>query len=176
MSPDWSAKATPIPYAKLDDPQSLNLYSYVENNPLIHVDADGHCCDLEDVGNFLVGMTNAWKSDNVLGIGREEQNTAAGQIGAAVGDLGATAQGLYQVNVGLTAAAGGLLTEPESNVGGGCRRGCWGGGCCARCCNGCRRRNTCSDGTWVIYEYPRKRQDIERQGRQREVSSVWKAG
>src|SRR5271157_2753583 len=42
MSPDWSAKAEPVPYAKLDDPQSLNLYSYVRNNPLIHVDADGH--------------------------------------------------------------------------------------------------------------------------------------
>jgi hypothetical protein len=43
MSPDWSVKATPVPYAKLDNPQSLNLYAYVGNNPLIHIDADGHC-------------------------------------------------------------------------------------------------------------------------------------
>jgi RHS repeat-associated protein len=43
MSPDWSAKAEPVPYAKLDDPQSLNLYAYVRNNPLTRVDADGHC-------------------------------------------------------------------------------------------------------------------------------------
>ena len=43
MSPDWSAKAEPVPYAKLDDPQSLNLYSYVRNNPLSRADADGHC-------------------------------------------------------------------------------------------------------------------------------------
>lgn len=42
MSPDWSAKEEPVPYAKLDDPQTLNLYSYVQNNPLIRVDADGH--------------------------------------------------------------------------------------------------------------------------------------
>jgi RHS repeat-associated protein len=42
LSPDWSAKAEPVPYAKLDDPQSLNLYSYVRNNPLSRVDADGH--------------------------------------------------------------------------------------------------------------------------------------
>jgi RHS repeat-associated protein len=42
MSPDWSAKEDPIPYAKLDDPQSLNLYAYVRNNPLTRVDADGH--------------------------------------------------------------------------------------------------------------------------------------
>ena len=42
LSPDWSAKAEPVPYAKLDNPQSLNLYSYVGNNPLSRIDADGH--------------------------------------------------------------------------------------------------------------------------------------
>jgi RHS repeat-associated protein len=42
MSPDWSAKEEPVPYAKLDDPQSLNLYAYVQNNPLIRLDKDGH--------------------------------------------------------------------------------------------------------------------------------------
>ena len=42
MSPDWSAKEDPVPYAKLDDPQTLNLYSYVGNNPLVRADADGH--------------------------------------------------------------------------------------------------------------------------------------
>ena len=42
MSPDWSAKVMPVPYAKLDNPQSLNLYSYVWNNPLSRNDPDGH--------------------------------------------------------------------------------------------------------------------------------------
>ena len=42
MTPDWSAKVEPVPYAKLDDPQSLNLYAYVLNNPLALVDLDGH--------------------------------------------------------------------------------------------------------------------------------------
>jgi RHS repeat-associated protein len=43
MSPDWDAKEDdPVPYADLDDPQSLNLYSYVRNNPMDRVDADGH--------------------------------------------------------------------------------------------------------------------------------------
>jgi RHS repeat-associated protein len=41
-SPDWSAKAEPVPYAKLDNPQSLNLYAYVGNNPLVRFDKDGH--------------------------------------------------------------------------------------------------------------------------------------
>ena len=31
MSPDWSAKEEPIPYAKQDDPQTLNLYHLQEN-------------------------------------------------------------------------------------------------------------------------------------------------
>ena len=42
MSPDWAAQEEPVPYAQLDDPQSLNLYSYVRNNPLTRADADGH--------------------------------------------------------------------------------------------------------------------------------------
>jgi RHS repeat-associated protein len=41
--PDWSAKEEPVPYAKLEDPQSLNLYGYVRNNPLSRFDVDGHC-------------------------------------------------------------------------------------------------------------------------------------
>jgi RHS repeat-associated protein len=42
MSPDWSAKVEPVPYAKIADPQTLNLYSYVGNNPLSWTDRDGH--------------------------------------------------------------------------------------------------------------------------------------
>jgi RHS repeat-associated protein len=42
LSPDWSAKIEPVPYAKLDNPQSLNLYAYVGNNPLSRFDPDGH--------------------------------------------------------------------------------------------------------------------------------------
>ena len=43
LSPDWDAKSSdPVPYAKLDNPQSLNLYSYVGNNPMGKADPDGH--------------------------------------------------------------------------------------------------------------------------------------
>jgi RHS repeat-associated protein len=41
-SPDWSAKPEPVPYADLSNPQSLNLYGYVLNNPLSRIDPDGH--------------------------------------------------------------------------------------------------------------------------------------
>jgi hypothetical protein len=58
MSPDWAAKEEPVPYATFDDPQSLNLYSYVRNNPLTRVDADGHCpdaCVIEGGSALVVG-------------------------------------------------------------------------------------------------------------------------
>jgi RHS repeat-associated protein len=42
MSPDWAARPTSVPYAEFGDPQSLNLYSYVRNSPIVRVDADGH--------------------------------------------------------------------------------------------------------------------------------------
>ena len=43
MVPDWAAKPTAVPYAMFGNPQSLNLYGYVGNNPLFHFDPDGHC-------------------------------------------------------------------------------------------------------------------------------------
>lgn len=42
MSPDWAANATAVPYAQFGDPQTLNLYGYVRNNPLGTADLDGH--------------------------------------------------------------------------------------------------------------------------------------
>lgn len=42
MSPDWSAKVEPVPYAKMYNPQSLDLYSYTVNNPLAFIDPHGH--------------------------------------------------------------------------------------------------------------------------------------
>lgn len=41
-TPDWSERPQPIPYADLSNPQTLNLYSYVINNPLNRTDPLGH--------------------------------------------------------------------------------------------------------------------------------------
>jgi RHS repeat-associated protein len=42
MTPDWAARPTAVPYAVFGDPQSLNLYIYVRNDPVTTADADGH--------------------------------------------------------------------------------------------------------------------------------------
>jgi RHS repeat-associated protein len=42
MTPDWEAKPIDVPYANFGNPQSLNLYSYVQNNPTTIGDPDGH--------------------------------------------------------------------------------------------------------------------------------------
>ena len=45
LSPDWSDYFDPVPYANLENPQTLNLYSYVQNNPLSRTDRFGHADD-----------------------------------------------------------------------------------------------------------------------------------
>jgi RHS repeat-associated protein len=42
MSPDWAGMPATVPYAEFGDPQTLNLYGYVRNNPLITADLNGH--------------------------------------------------------------------------------------------------------------------------------------
>jgi RHS repeat-associated protein len=42
MTPDWAARPVSVPYAVFGDPQSLNLYGYVRNDPVSRADADGH--------------------------------------------------------------------------------------------------------------------------------------
>ncbi|HYL09951.1 MAG TPA: RHS repeat-associated core domain-containing protein [Candidatus Acidoferrales bacterium] len=42
LTPDWSASPSPVPYAKLTDPQSLNLYAMAGGNPETFADLDGH--------------------------------------------------------------------------------------------------------------------------------------
>ena len=65
MSPDRSAKEEPVPYAKLDDPQTLNLFGYVQNNPVSRFDNDGHDTILmvwaptnDSVGHSAIAVSN----------------------------------------------------------------------------------------------------------------------
>ena len=62
--PDSSQTPAAVPYGDLGTPQSLNLYTYVLNNPLSNVDFDGHSCTGNDAtstineGNYQVGSNS----------------------------------------------------------------------------------------------------------------------
>jgi hypothetical protein len=60
LSPDWNSDPDPVPWADFSDPQSLNLYSYLENNPLNKTDPDGHVCDQGSVGPDGVFTIHCW--------------------------------------------------------------------------------------------------------------------
>ena len=60
LLPDWSATPVPVPYAAFTNPQSLNLYTYVGNNPVNAVDADGHLAGGEGSTYTYVQGSAAW--------------------------------------------------------------------------------------------------------------------
>ena len=43
LSPDWSSVPVAVPYANLANPQTLNMYALVSDNPESFADLDGHC-------------------------------------------------------------------------------------------------------------------------------------
>jgi RHS repeat-associated protein len=53
LSADWSTEPTPVPYANLTNPQTLNLYAMVSDNPETFADLNGH--DPDDAYGFLAG-------------------------------------------------------------------------------------------------------------------------
>jgi hypothetical protein len=42
LSPDWSPDPDTVPFAEFENPQTLNLYAYGHNSPLVYNDPDGH--------------------------------------------------------------------------------------------------------------------------------------
>jgi RHS repeat-associated protein len=85
VTPDWSAKPVTVPYVELGDPQSLNQYAYVRNNPLSKNDPDGHCGTPSGLGPGQVGICVAsYISSNTVGvIGRGDGRGPNGQGGTS---------------------------------------------------------------------------------------------
>jgi len=75
LTPDWSAKVEPVPYAKLGDPQSLNLYSYMLDSPLDGVDQNGHArgCPGGCSSNMIL-YTNPYEQGDVPAGAAQQQN------------------------------------------------------------------------------------------------------
>jgi len=113
LSPDWSAKEEPVPYAKLDNPQTLNLYSYVQNNPLTRADADGHCYPLCTVAigaavGFVAGAGAEYVGEKLKGEKVDSSKILhAGKGGALAGAI-----------TGLAGPEAGLAVKLGTSVGG----------------------------------------------------------
>lgn len=67
----------PLPYANIADPQTLNKYVYVRNNPLRYTDPDGHCVEVVSCTLEFAGGGTA--------IGGPVGTIVGGVIGAGVG-------------------------------------------------------------------------------------------
>jgi RHS repeat-associated protein len=118
MSPDWSAKAEPVPYADLEDPQSLNLYAYVRNNPLDKTDPDGHCpiCAYagEIAGGAAVGALIGGGVEVVASLATHQDVTWANVKGAMVqgaitGSIAAATEGASLVSQGAAQAGANIV-------------------------------------------------------------------
>jgi len=96
------------------NPQALNRYAYVRNNPLRHTDPTGHSA--EDIGYFLMGVLAQWGYDNAWLLPMQQQalavkmdEPAAMQAGRHVGNATGAMQGVVEVYGGAEAAVGGIV-------------------------------------------------------------------
>src|SRR5208337_3549219 len=112
LSADWSNVPVAVPYANLTNPQTLNLYAMVADDPESFADLDGHCdgSDIVDhVLNFVVSAGVTWVSDNLFGLGRPQPTTVEGKLAQNVGDFAATQTGMAEMGEAATLTPGALV-------------------------------------------------------------------
>jgi len=59
LSPDWSSGSAAVPFANYNNPQTLNLYQFVEDDPESLLDLDGH-----GVSNPFIFDESGWQSES----------------------------------------------------------------------------------------------------------------
>jgi RHS repeat-associated protein len=110
MTPDWDMKPVTVPYAKFGDPQTLNLYSYVENEPINRIDPDGHTNPPGQEGiNACAGSTtcvDAQKQDAAA-----QNQAAVAAVPTAMEEINAVVQPLVQSAEGALSKAGTTLLD-----------------------------------------------------------------
>ncbi|MBI5653891.1 MAG: DUF2380 domain-containing protein [Chloroflexi bacterium] len=115
------------------NPQTLNRYSYVNNNPLRYVDPTGH--DFwESLANFWGGFSKQFVYDNVAALAPQVKESLAAKpnepiettVGRHVGNAASIAQSVGEVVKGISTIVGGGLGGAATclgTAGGGCAAG-----------------------------------------------------
>jgi RHS repeat-associated protein len=120
MSPDWSAQVEPVPYAKLDNPQTLNLYAYVANNPLAGVDADGHqsCSDAPGVcGAMTEAVGHGANANDVMDAAQQATQPLSDASERAIQNSPLTGTQAGAFEKAVTSAGAANLVNPNTLVG-----------------------------------------------------------
>jgi RHS repeat-associated protein len=118
MTPDWAAAPIAVPYATFGDPQTLNLYDYVQNNPNTGIDMDGHYSNSEAVGGVIDSATGFDASDPFGNMGSANPGGANSSTGTAGSAPKAEKPKAQQQNAGASPSSGGTSTTVTLNIGG----------------------------------------------------------
>jgi len=109
LSSDWSAVPIPVPYANLTNPQTLNLYSMVEDDPESFADLDGHLQGVAsgtEAANACAGNQPCAANKNIANDQKAQNTVTAATVGAVVGGVAGAIVG------GIAGGTGGTLVEP----------------------------------------------------------------
>jgi RHS repeat-associated protein len=76
LTPDWSPAPAPVPFADLSNPQTLNLYAYVNNNPITGIDPDGHMGATNSIVPFMKppASDNNYSQELTFSLQQDETN------------------------------------------------------------------------------------------------------
>jgi RHS repeat-associated protein len=113
MTPDWIDIPDSVPFADFEYPQSLNLYSYVRNNPTLSSDPDGHDCVVQTRTSDKTEQvsSSSGNCDNVK-VGDGESKT---YVPGTVTSIQAGADG-HSIDIGYTPDSGGSAGVMNANA------------------------------------------------------------
>jgi len=122
MSPDYNGDddySSPVPYADLSNPQTLNLYGYAGNNPLTNVDPDGHdCIYFSGSGDASVKSGDCYSdTDNGIYVNGTINSLSYNSANSSLG-FSYTAYDTGNIGTGVIAGAPAPGSGPEMDEGG----------------------------------------------------------
>jgi RHS repeat-associated protein len=113
VTPDWSDDPDAVPYADFSNPQSLNLYSYVSNNPVTGTDPDGHGCDN---GTEITSSSRDIQGGSYVHVSSGAPCAQGGRAAGIVDNIASSLQRASQTAQNLTQEALNYLNAPRDTT------------------------------------------------------------